>query len=394
MQFKKDVRYDISRLYELANDHEKQILQNMDLIILENKYLRDKLADLETQLESLDAAYRSYITDYQSTKKITKTLLDPDATISSLMVSDGVVSGTANIVDNTYGIATVPSKKVSKLCGKSVSGEYYLPADLNMYLYEGTSPLINSGAVLTTETVNSLTVVRDEELYKAFTVNKDEYWLRESYQEDSVQEVYGAIRVKVPFSIINSLFANSIILNPCPEYSMILLDIQYKDTNDNWFRLPTYPVTSGSPQEITEFKKTKFLFEQIEATELFVYFKQTNKIAQATRNVFSYGMYKVDLVYEEFTNNSAKFITKFGLNGSSFESITIPKLAEAVGTIPNINAFCTHQLYYGDTVEPRNFNETIIEPDIDEVYIETTLNLINGVSPSPTSIEIEYTTQS
>lgn len=384
-EFKKSVYLDVARLFDIANEHGDIIPMNMDVLLLENEYLRDKIAELESKFGDFKDNFDN-LKNNVSVRKMTKSYYDPASTVSNV----GTVGATVNAVDNTFGIASIPAKRTSKVYGVSVSGSTYLPADLDYALYESTTPLLGDGVTipLITDELGGLTEVEDLNLKNALLPTQDSYWLRTSYQESSVNEVYAGIHVKIPFSVINSLYANSLVLRPCPEYSMTLLDIQYKNSAGNWNHLSTFPA-----EAISKLKKIKFLFEQVEFVEFFIYFKQSAKIIEASRNVFNYGMYEVGLYLEEYNLNSATVLTKFQINGQAFDKILTPVLIEATGTTDNVDPECTHRLFYGGTSDPREFNSSIVEADINTIFIETTLNLINGVSPNVSQIQINYTTK-
>ena len=79
---------------------------------------------------------------------------------------------------------------------------------------------------------------------KAFDGDKNSFWVRQSESNENkcVTEVYGLIHVKIPQNISNNIYTNTITIHPSPEYSMSILDIQYKNQNGEWRRIETYPI--------------------------------------------------------------------------------------------------------------------------------------------------------
>ncbi|MFE0505485.1 hypothetical protein ACWF7H_26940 [Peribacillus butanolivorans] len=94
----------------------------------------------------------------------------------------------------------------------------------------------------------------------------------EKNENECVTEVYGIIHVTIPQDISNKIYTNTLLLHPSPEYSMSVLDIQYKNQNGECHRIETYPTKQVDnkevPVEIPEAGKLVFSFPKREITEL------------------------------------------------------------------------------------------------------------------------------
>ncbi|MFB7637747.1 hypothetical protein [Peribacillus butanolivorans] len=77
----------------------------------------------------------------------------------------------------------------------------------------------------------------------------------EKNKNECVTEVYRIIHETIPQDISNNIYTNT-LLHPSPEYSMSVLDIQYKNQNGECRRIETYPTKQVDnkevPVEITE----------------------------------------------------------------------------------------------------------------------------------------------
>ncbi|MFF5396836.1 hypothetical protein ACFY5J_05480 [Peribacillus butanolivorans] len=104
----------------------------------------------------------------------------------------------------------------------------------------------------------------------------------EKNENECVTEVYGIIHVTIPQdisnNISNNIYTNTLLLHPSPEYSMSVLDIQYKDQNGEFRRIETYPTKQVDnkevPVEITEAGELVFSFPKRKITELQIKVKQ------------------------------------------------------------------------------------------------------------------------
>ncbi|MFI8493157.1 hypothetical protein ACIGC1_09640 [Peribacillus butanolivorans] len=114
----------------------------------------------------------------------------------------------------------------------------------------------------------------------------------EKNENECVTEVYGIIHVTIPQDISNNIYTNT-LLHPSPEYSMSVLDIQYKNQNGECRRIETYPTKQVDnkevPVEITEAGKLVFSFHKRESTELQIKVKQPYWFRHDNKRVFLYG---------------------------------------------------------------------------------------------------------
>jgi len=75
--------------------------------------------------------------------------------------------------------------------------------------------------------------IDSKEMDKAFDGDKNSFWVRKAEMNENkcVTEVYATIHVKVPQELSNNVYTNTITLHPSPEFSLSIMDIQYKNQN-------------------------------------------------------------------------------------------------------------------------------------------------------------------
>ncbi|MEK1828975.1 hypothetical protein AAAC51_07450 [Priestia megaterium] len=148
-----------------------------------------------------------------------------------------------------------------KIAYRNDLGEYILPNNLEVSVYETT----DVEPIDTTTQQRKYYPVDASTINKALDGDKNTFWIRQSESNENkcVTEVYGLIHVKIPQEISNNIYTNTLLLHPSPEYSMSIMDIQYKNQNGEWRRIETYPTkmvgTTEVPEEITESGKLVFL---------------------------------------------------------------------------------------------------------------------------------------
>ncbi|MEJ9228163.1 hypothetical protein LAV79_01335 [Peribacillus butanolivorans] len=104
-----------------------------------------------------------------------------------------------------------------------------------------------------------------------------------------------------------------------PEYSMSVLDIQYKNQNGEY---PTKQVDNTEvPVEITKAGKYIFFFPKREITELQIKVKQPYWFRHDNKRVFMYGFQDIIVENREYSQNTAEFVTKFSLEGTDRRSL-------------------------------------------------------------------------
>jgi hypothetical protein len=182
-------------------------------------------------------------------------------------------------------------------------------------------------------------------------------------------------------------------INPYPEYGLSITDITYKSFGGAWRRLPTYPLNpDGTPQEISNIARCKFIFPDTEITEVQIQLRQPYWLLEGGKKVFTYGFQEIGVEYNQVNVSTAEFVTKLSISGSGgkFVSINKPIAIPATGCPSAIDDLVGFELYYDDDLsEEFNFGDEIMA-DVDTVYVKTILTKKGGVVPVLEGIEAEY----
>ncbi|MES9681788.1 hypothetical protein ABWK22_02485 [Gottfriedia acidiceleris] len=385
-KLRNDIQTDITSLFDIVNDHDDVITENMDHILRENYFLQNRLIKLTNRVQELEKNYQNNSIEGESI--LTR----------SFYHASNIISSNANNpvnIDTLHGIISpVVVKSHDKIAYKNDLGEYILPSNLEIAVYESSD----------VEPIDEATkqrkfyAVDTTGITKAFDGDKNSFWVRQSETNENkcVTEVYGLIHVKIPQNISNNVYTNTLILHPSPEYSMSVLDIQYKNQNGEWRRIETYPVKKVNnvdvPEEITEAGKLVFSFPKRQVTELQIKVKQPYWFKHDNKRIFMYGFQDVVVEYREHSQDFAEFTTKFSLEGTDrrFTNVGTPKVTVPVGC-PAFNDYTVkHELYFDEGLtEQFEFSTDIFQP-IQAVYVKTILKTAGDSVPILREIELPY----
>lgn len=379
-----DIQTDITTLFDIVNEHDELIPEYMDHMLRENYFLQNRISKLENLVKDLQNEYQSREGE------------DSIQTRSFYHASNIMLNENAPVnVDTLHGIVSpVVVHSHDKIAYRNDLGEYLLPSNLQVAAYES-----NDMEAIDEETKErNYYEVDSTGLGKAFDGNKNSYWVRQAeFNENKcVTEVYGLIHVVIPQDISNNIYTNTITLHPSPEYSMSIMDIQYKNQNGEWRRIETYPVTinnnTETPVELAEAGKMVFSFPKRQITELKIKVKQPYWFAHDNKRIFSYGFQDIMVEYREYSQDSAEFVTRFTLEDTDrrFTTVLEPKVTIPKGC-PAFNDYTVkHELYFDkDLTEEFEF-ATDIYQIVQTVYVKTILKVAGDSVPVLREIELPY----
>lgn len=387
-KLRNDIHYDLVTLFDLANKHEEEIKTNMDVLIRENFFLQNKIIELEKLVEkiSTDLMYKN--------QGVSKQRL-----IKSFYSLEGLSDGDADkpaYVNTIYGYLSIPPfDTVSKISYQSDDGQVVIPKSLEVQIFESH----NAQPQDATTGMQEYYTIEDETVYRAFDRNRNTFWVRtSSFPSDSgISEVYGILHIKLPLDVLNDVYSNTLVLNPFPEYSMTIRDVQFKGLGDQWYRLENYPTEKVNGQDvpvaIENAGKLTFVFSKTEITEIQIFFSQPYWFENDGKREFTYGFQEVNLEHRIFSNKTAEIVTEFSLEGTTkgFRIIEEPKVETIIGSFPNISDLVEHKLYYNkDLTNEFHFGHEIMAP-IQKVYVKTILRGGEDRIPMIKQINLDFT---
>lgn len=385
-KLRNDIQTDITTLFNVVNEHEDTIATNMDHVIRENYFLQNRLLKLQERVKELE-------NDYQANSITGESILNRSFYHASSITS--INPNNPVNVDTLHGIVTpVVVKSHDKIAYKNDLGEYILPSTLEVSVYESTD----------VEAVDESTkqlqyyAIDSTGINKAFDGDKNSFWIRQSETNENkcVTEVYGLIHVKIPQEISNNVYTNTLLLHPSPEYSMSIMDIQYKNQNGEWRRLETYPTKIVSnvetPVEIEETGKLVFSFPKRQVTELQIFIKQPYWFKHDNKRIFMYGFQDIVVEYREYSQDTAEFVTKFSLEGTDrrFANVEAPLITTPIGCPPFNDYTVKHELYFDEGLTEQFDFSTDIFQTVQAVYVKTILKVAGDQVPILREIELPY----
>lgn len=388
-RLRNDIHYDLVKLFEMANGNDEDIRTNMDVLVRENFFMQNKVVELEKLVEKIqqDLIYKS---DGQKKQRLIKSFHSLEG------ISTGHIDKPAHL-DTVYGyLSTTPSDTVSKLSYKTEDGQVVIPASLEVKVFESS----NTQPVDTDTGMPSYYEIEDDKTFLAFDRNKNSFWVHtSSFPETSgASEVYGIIHVKLPLDTMNNVYANTLVLNPFPEYSLQIRDIQVKGQGEQWQRLTNFPTEKDSggqevPLAIENAGKLTFSFPKTEITEVQIFLTQPYWFANEGQREFVYGFQEIELEHRISNGGEAEIISEFSLEGTTkrFSTIDRPRVQHLLGTEADIDDLVEHKLYYNrDLTNEFSFGNEIMAP-IQKVYVRTTLRDDGETAPMIRQVTLDYT---
>lgn len=385
-QLRNDIQRDITTLFDISNEHESVIAENMDHVLREHYFVQNRLAKLSDRVKELER-------EVENGREMGQSYM-----LRSFYQASNVLPGQEGRpveVDTLHGLVSpLVVKNHNKMAFKNDLGEYILPSTFEVSVQERT----NAEPVSAEDPSAGFYGIDTNGIRKAFDGDKNSFWVRnvETNETECVTEVEALIHVKIPQNISNNVYTNTLTLHPSPEYAMSVLDIQYRNQNGEWRRLETYPVKkNGSgevPVEIEEAGKLVFAFPKRQVTELKVHIKQPYWFKHENKRIFMYGFQDIVAEYREYSQNAAEFVTRFSLEGTDrrFASISQPLVKAPIGT-PALNEANVKQELYLDEglAEQFLFGTDIFQP-VQTVYVKTILQGTGDAVPILREMELPY----
>lgn len=383
-EFVEDVHYDLSQLMSVATEHAITIPEHMKTLLRENYFVTRKIEALQATLANLANVHNG-------------------VAVHSFASDTNIVSQNNVTVDTVHGIAHADIQSTtSKVHLLDLSGKPMVPRALSVRVYETENPI----ADITDERLPfTYDQSADANLVKAFDGDIDTVWTRE-YRSPTATSLNVVMHIDLPTNIANHMRVNSITIDPCPEYSMTLHDIQYQTTTGNWYRFDTYPVdtqpTGQEPVPFDAISNIKFVMPRKDVTAVVLHFSQPTWFTEGTDRVFVYGFRNIDIDYVRFDNaTTGKVRVKMQHPlGQSFHYI---KSASAVWPETGIESGVSLALYtdpetqfpwpmgwpMGDDIQSNP--ELALPVGTKDIYIEASINCdATGTTPLISGIKVEY----
>lgn len=388
-KLRNDIHMDLVNLFDIANRHEDEISRNMDVLIRENFFMQNKLAQLQNYIDKVESDFLNK-----------KSGVNKQTLIKSFYSLDGLSDGDTSkeaFVNTVYGYVSIPySDSISKIMHKGDDGSVVVPSSLKIEVQESN----NTKAIDATTGRREAYLIEDNNLMLAFDGNKNSFWVHTStFPEDSgVSEVYGTIIITLPVDVMTNLYANTLIINPVPEYSMTIRDITYRGLGEQWFRLENYPTRKDAnglevPTEIRDSGKLTFSFPNTEITQIQISFSQPYWFSNKKQRDFVYGFQEIELENRVYSITESEIVSEFSIEGTTkrFQVINEPQVTPMIGSAEEIDDLVKHRLYYNkELTNEFNFGNEIMA-DIQKIYVKTIISSQGDIVPMIRKLSLDYT---
>lgn len=378
-----NITYDINKLYQIATEHGVNIPKSQDALLRENYFLQKKLIELETRVSALENPLNILEKLFTNSDNVSYQL-DP--------TNDKYVIENPLSVDIQHRVTELPiSSNTSKVHLLDSKNKVFIPKSLDVDVYE-----------------NNTLLQTNNDVKNMFNKSDKDIWMHTTETANTVTSMDYRIDVKLPQNIINHQKVNTIALHPAPSFSFSITNIEYKDASGNYHTIETFPRDSDmNLKPLTSTSDVKFVFPDIETTEVRIHINQPNYFDESTRK-FVVGFQEIDISYTRYANvTDGSALLQFDLtDGTSFDTISnINPLWGEGGVKPSPTTleedlvnFGIKYIYNG-TVKSARISEdrtswTIDDLAITTIYLETTLKPKgSGLSPLLSGVEFEYTTK-
>ena len=381
---------DMENIFQLLNQNEESIEENMDIVLRENFFLQNHISLLRNEVNRLNELVENKEERENETGTASNIFIQNFYTTNQL--KNGVAAK-ASLIDRMHGLVTpLPTDVSSKLNYTTDGGTVFVPNDLEIFVKEAKNTVYDEAGNLVYYDLNNAQT-------KAI-VDKDKntFWVRDiSFdQTDSVTEVFGELHIKLPVKGMNNLYANALTIHPYPEGSMRIRDIQYKGYGDQWSRLENYPTEMQKGIEVPRIfentRKSFFQFSRTEMTELRIFYSQPYWFENSGKSTFSYGFQGIDLEYRIYTEKSCEFVSVIDLTEKKavFQSIAYPEAIASESSEHDLVNLVEHHLYYDESMETEFDFETAILSHISKIYVKTVLKKEGDAVPVLKEVRISY----
>lgn len=377
----KEILNDILDLFNRANNIEKLLNENKEILENETMYSNFKIKRLEAEIENIRNEYESI-----TNKK--------DYFIKNIYPYNLLYTSTANIDNEFNCITNTPTSYESKLYIKNeINDTTFVPTVIyNDLVYLN----LNKSLDIISESQNDI-------IY-AFDGNNNTYWINKITTRNEVTEVIASLEFEVPEDIITSRNVNELLIKPYPANSIDILDIEYKTVTGIYTQVPTYQtyclnqtdfnIYQESIEENTQIldvDSIKFNFNPIKIHRIKITFKQKycTKNSDNTKT-FVIGFKNIDLRYNNYSNNydTICFNVEFPLNKTTTISNIKPIFSnEEEFSSRNIN-FDFYNLYE-DGTRTKILNKTPFVLDTNKLYVECKIKSVD-CTPNILRFEVEY----
>lgn len=360
----RSVSYDITNVFNMANENEDTTEKNMSIVVQENLFLQRKIKELEDKLSSIEQSLISKA-DGEGYNYMSKAFYTAD----NIEYTEGQL-----LHDPSYGIVTLPYTNNQKIPLLQFPKEFLIKN-------------IDIRADILGETIN---ITNDPTLLNIIDGDETSFWVTTVDTNNSVDYIDFSITINMPVRILPNLSLNSIGIKPHPMYSMTLKEVRYVSSSNNTeYTLPTFPSEelSSSMQAIDN---VRFIFPTVTTTSLIFSFRQPYYIQSGDVRKFVVGIRNIDLENINITNEEASFLTTFKIPGDSRYYLRV--LEPTIITLNNevYGDAVTHELFYDkQSSVPFSFGSDI-GADINTVYIKTTIRRSGYSIPAIKGIRLRY----
>ncbi len=396
-QWADDLYYDLMQLFNAEARHEKEITSNLEMLIVENVMLQDKIRKLEALFADIEETMDK--SETTQSKVLTK-LFTSDTDITTITNTKlGPEYNTK--LDPEYNVLMLPtaSPETSRLYLYNIDGENLIPTQLACRLYEHTEPFEEVDA--------SMIVAETDDLRSVVDGDPCSFFLRRSERDTTTNAVYFCLELDLPANIVTHQRANAIGIIPTPLGSMSLLNITYR-TQQDWIRLPSYPqVEQGgklSPAEINDLGKELFCFPSRDVQSIRIYGKQSNWFAEGDQRIFYYGFRGLEVNYLSFIpeiidneseERGSRARAKFIIPDESRQFVIIEDVVPlfAVGSVKPTAVESVEDYIKVNYIYANNRKYALGETlpmGTKEIEVDFTIMPVNEISPLITGLKIEY----
>lgn len=293
-QHTSDLFYDLTELFNLANNQEENINELRQMFEVGSHFAQDQMDQMQAVIHSLQeelAAVQKPGQEY--VKTLYPTHMRADTSVSEYERA---------FVDSQHDVVTLSAfdQSGSKLyIHDTINNEYIVPNLLKASV---------------TPAADDITI-KENDILNAMTPDEFKFWHRECvYPAGLKSEAECTILLTLPDNIISSRDVNTIYIHPFPLKAIDVLNIEYH-LDGGWKTVPGF-----NPQD--DAGNLKLCFSPTAMKEIRITLRQRHAIRKGNKHVFHFGLRQIGVFYHDYQSGIGRFEIPVEFN-SAFGTKTI-----------------------------------------------------------------------
>jgi hypothetical protein len=273
------VFYDLTELYNLANQEEKELQELREFHEVASHFGQEQIDQLKRYIEMLKediAALQKPGVEYIKYLPVTAIMPDEDAEEHERCV-----------IDKQHDVVHLPNWGISQsklYLYDDLNDEYIVPNTLKYNIEPEAQDLS----------------IQENDFMNCITPDEFKFWHRKyTYLAGLKSHVQCTIQIDLPDNIISSRDVNTIYIHPFPLNTMDILNVEYK-LDGGWRTIPGF-------QKTENIGNMKFCFSPTEMKSIRITLRQRHFVRKGSKDVFHIGLRQIGVEFTDYQTEIGRF---------------------------------------------------------------------------------------